>query len=294
MSIGYHIHKNGRSFIVAIGEELERATDHGIEMKTFQIFAMGPRNANINVTAKDTEFFRTMSDEGYRIIVHGSYLDAPWGKKSAAAIGLIKKEFKVCEVLGAYGMIIHLPQLSPTNILPVLNQLLAAKHPRLILYLEVGSVKATADTYETPEKIAALFAGITDRSVGFCVDTAHLWSSGVDISTRDLAEVWIRKFKTIGIQHVTIALNDQVNALGSGCDQHAALTYGTIFGKYNAETGDEHIKNSGLAAFLDWAISDDIPVILERHDDTPKFHGLPVIKNIDSDLITIHSAGYFR
>jgi endonuclease IV len=294
MSIGYHIHKEGRAFIPAIGEDIARAKSHGINMKTFQIFAVGPRNSKVNVTAEDLVFILGLRDEGYRVIVHGSYLDHPWGEKSAGALHIIKSEFRLCEAMKAYGMIIHLPKEHVDKVIPVLNKILEFKPKDLILYLEVGSVKASANTYETPEKIAALFAQIKDPMVGFCVDTAHLWSTGVDISSAKTAGDWINKFRAIGIKHVTIALNDQTRQRGSGVDAHAPLTYGTLFGKYNFSTGTEGIANSGMIAFLDWALLDNIPVILERHDDSPKFNGEPKIKNIDSDLILLHTLGYFK
>ena len=294
MSIGFHIHKEGRSFVSAIGEEIARAKSHGIDMKTFQIFAVGPRNSKVNVTSDDIIFMRGLRAEGYRIIVHGSYLDHPWGEKGVGALHIIKSEFRLCESMNAYGMIIHLPREPVDKVIPILNKILEFKPKNLILYLEVGSVKATANTYETPEKISALFSQIKDSTVGFCVDTAHLWSSGVDISSAKMANDWITRFRTIGIKHVTIALNDQTKPRGSGVDVHSPLTYGTLFGKYNLSSGTENIKQSGLVSYLDWALIDNIPIILERHDDSPKFNGEPKIKNIDSDLILLHTLGYFK
>ena len=294
MSLGFHIHKEGRSFIEATEEELKRAKQHGIDMKSFQIFAAGPRNSKINVTKEDAAYFKSLSEKGYRIIVHGSYLDHPWGAKAAYAIHIIKSEFKVCEEMGAYGMIIHLPKEPVDSVVEVINNLVTFKPKNLILYLEVGSINGGPNTYETPHKIKQLFDKLTSDSVGFCVDTAHLWSSGVDISSRKKAQEWIDEFKKIGIKHVTIAINDQTTILGSGKDVHAPLTYGHMFGKYNPNDGSEPLSHSGIAAMLEWAVQDDIPVILERHDDRPKFHGKPEINNIDSDLMIIRSMGFFK
>ena len=59
---------------------------------------------------------------------------------------------------------------------------------------------------------------------------------------------------------VLIHLNDSFSGLGSGADRHAPLCQGEIWGAY-AE-GD--LRLSGLAAFVDYAVRWDVPVICER------------------------------
>jgi endonuclease IV len=290
MSIGYHIHKEGRSMKDAINGELRRAQSHGIKMRAMQMFVMGPRNSKITVTSEDKEYMRGLSEEGYNIIVHGSYLDNPWGSKPAAALHFIREELKICGEIKANGFILHLARKPAEEIIEMVKRILEMKPAGVKLYLELNSYKAGENTYETPEKIARIFSKFTPPDeVGFCVDTAHLWAAGVDISTREKAAEWIDKYNKIGIQDTTIALNDQITQLGSGVDEHAPLTYGTIFSN-NKDTPNK----SGMEIFLRWSIDRNIPVIMERKDDKPKIKGEPKIKNIDSDLMVIYNMGYYR
>lgn len=137
------------------------------------------------------------------------------------------------------------------------------------VYLETPSVKPQNSHYETPEKLARLFDLVRERAdpdlrfFGLCIDTAHIWASGVDISSREAAEDWLARLEacsaSIPPEAIMFHLNDNRNARGSGRDEHDPLFMGAIWGEYAQEPG-----KSGLAAFLEFANRHDIPTVLER------------------------------
>lgn len=85
---------------------------------------------------------------------------------------------------------------------------------------------------------AAAARGLDSR-LGFCLDTAHLWGAGYDISDPATVDALVAEFdRLIGLDHlVMIHLNDSHSARGSRHDRHAHL-------------GDGHIGRQGLARWL--------------------------------------------
>jgi deoxyribonuclease-4 len=76
---------------------------------------------------------------------------------------------------------------------------------------------------------AAAARGIDDR-IGFCLDAAHLWGAGYDISKPDKVDDVLATFdRLIGLQRLAmIHLNDSESGLGSRHDRHAHLGEGQI------------------------------------------------------------------
>lgn len=75
--------------------------------------------------------------------------------------------------------------------------------------------------------------------LGFCLDTAHLWGAGYDVSTADGANGVLERFdELIGLERLAMVhLNDSRSELGSRTDRHEHL-------------GAGRIGPSGLAALL--------------------------------------------
>ena len=91
------------------------------------------------------------------------------------------------------------------------------------------------------EELAAILdavGGSADR-LAFCLDTAHLWGAGYDISTPDGAAAVLDRFDAlIGLDRLPLMhLNDSKSALGSRSDRHEHI-------------GAGRIGAAGLAAFL--------------------------------------------
>ncbi len=91
------------------------------------------------------------------------------------------------------------------------------------------------------EELAAILDAVGEAAgqLAFCLDTAHLWGAGYDISSREGASAVLDRFKElIGLDRLALVhLNDSKSELGSRSDRHEHLGAGKI--------GPE-----GLAAFL--------------------------------------------
>ena len=78
------------------------------------------------------------------------------------------------------------------------------------------------------EAVAA--RGIPDRRLGFCLDAAHAWASGVDLSNPDATDAFLADFDaSIGLERlVMVHLNDSKVECGSKFDRHEHVGAGRI------------------------------------------------------------------
>jgi deoxyribonuclease-4 len=80
------------------------------------------------------------------------------------------------------------------------------------------------------QEVGAIIRGLTGLAVGACVDTAHLFASGYDISTgAGLASTISELDETVGLENVYVFhMNDSKVALGARVDRHAHIGEGKI------------------------------------------------------------------
>lgn len=123
--------------------------------------------------------------------------------------------------------------------------------PRLLLENDVGGGDSLGHDFE---HLSAVLERLSQYSetLGVCLDTAHLWGAGHDISSADAAQRVLRHFEAVvGMSRLyVIHLNDTNVALGSHRDVHARLGEGII--------GEE-----GLRALLSDPVTDHVAVLLE-------------------------------
>lgn len=103
--------------------------------------------------------------------------------------------------------------------------------PEVMLLLEndVGAGNSLGHNFEQLAAILSLLPQYKERS-GICLDTAHLWGAGYDISDELTTLQMLQTFEeTIGLERLkVIHLNDTKMALGSHRDVHARLGEGII------------------------------------------------------------------
>lgn len=99
----------------------------------------------------------------------------------------------------------------------------------LLLENDVGAGHSLGHSFEQLAAILALLPQYTDR-LGICLDTAHLWGAGHDISTTaSTLQVLNQCDATFGLSRLKVLhLNDTEKALGSHRDVHARLGEGII------------------------------------------------------------------
>jgi deoxyribonuclease-4 len=285
MSIGNHVDK-AKNYVAALKAAVNTALKNGCYMGAAQIFVTNPRSGKPTVSdVEAVEIKQYVAAANLNLYVHSSYLTNPWGEKPGLGKHLARLELGLADAVGARGLIVHLPRKTPAQIAESIAEILEGSTG--VLYLEINSYTASDNTYETPEKINALLAVIRaklppadHKRIGVTVDTAHLWAAGVDVSTRHGAIEWCGRFDVIiGDHPVLVHLNDQIHQCGDGRDEHAPLTYGTIW--------SETKMDGGLGIILEWAVEHSHDAILERKSDKPKINNQPTGCNITADYLTL-------
>lgn len=261
----YEVPKDDASIVSHIKMASESAKESGVAMGAAAIFISDPRELKIIVDKQEIARINKFVEESKLLLIaHASYGSYPWNKNPKAA-NFIKEELKTCESAGIQGLVIHLPSLPPETVTSVIPKLMS--DAKTCIFLETPATSPAKAYYETPKKILTLFAmiektGIQMNKIGLCIDTAHLWSCGVDIASYDAAEKWLNqllKAKTITPDRILIHLNDSLYPCGNGRDAHMALFEGEIWKKYK-----DNPQQSGVAAVMDCAKKHGIAVILER------------------------------
>ena len=112
-------------------------------------------------------------------------------------------------------------------------------------------------------------AGIIDRTetdIDVCVDTAHAFAAGYDLSTPEAVDQTIGEFDdVVGLEHLEyVHLNDSKHECGTNKDEHAHI-------------GEGRIGEAGMERFLNHPDLADVPLALE----TPTEDGKSFAWNID-------------
>jgi deoxyribonuclease-4 len=100
-------------------------------------------------------------------------------------------------------------------------------HFRILIENTAGMGSAVGSTLE---EVGDLVAGLSELGVGACLDTAHLFAAGYDISSETgLEQTMERIEQTIGIDNVPVFhINDSKIPLGGKVDRHAHIGEGKI------------------------------------------------------------------
>ncbi len=253
--------------IKAAMREAEEEAD--FKITAVAIFVGGPHDRRINLKRREGEELNAyLSKTGVRAVAHSSYSASPW-KGDPDAASFIREELAVCRLAGISGLVVHLPKLPIAEVLKYIPRLVNPNVTGVRVYLEIPAVRPGESYYETPAKLALLFQAIRAKLdpellyFGLCLDSAHLWTCGIDLASYESANSWLEGLEAVSgaIPHdrVMIHINDSERPRGAGPDAHAPLAQGKIWGEYRDRLGE-----SGLAAFMDYAQRHDTVCILER------------------------------
>ena len=111
------------------------------------------------------------------------------------------------------------------------------------------------------------FAAIMERlssfgkRIGICLDTAHLWGAGYDVSTADTVDATLREFDSVvGLDWLRVVhMNDSRSAFGSHSDRHANIGQGLI-------------GIDGIGALMRHPALAELTVIIETPAHSPEDH----------------------
>jgi len=108
---------------------------------------------------------------------------------------------------------------------------------------------------------AAAARGVPRARLGFCLDTAHCWAAGVDLSDPGAIDAWLADFDArLGLDRlVMVHLNDSKSERGSHLDRHEHLGAGRI-----GATGLRHILRHPALAHVTYYL--ETPGMDEGYD----------------------------
>ncbi len=235
MRIGAHVSTAG-GVHTAIGRALD------IGANCIQIFAGAPQRwATANFTAEDVAAFRRLANENdvRPTFIHSSYLlnfasaDPDLREKS---INSLRAALSWAQLLGADGVITHLGSSKQADmqeaeriVCQALSIVLerAPAEPMLLLESCAGQGNTIGRQFG---QLGKILRTLRDPRVQICLDTAHVFEAGYDISTPAGLEQTLGQFDgEIGIPHLRVFhVNDSKTALGSNVDRHENIGHGLI------------------------------------------------------------------
>lgn len=175
------------------------------------------------------------------VVIHAPYLinlaspeDEIWGK----SISLLRWTLQRGTLLGARSVVFHTGshrgsgvEAGIVHIAEAIKLILPETPPEVMLLLEndVGAGNSLGHSFEQIRAVLDLLPEYQER-VGVCIDTAHLWGAGYDISSAVSTRAVLQHFdEIIGMDRLKVVhLNDTEKALGSHRDVHARLGEGII------------------------------------------------------------------
>lgn len=211
-------------------------------------FAMFTKNqmrwTDTPLAEKDIEKFKEECNKHgfspYQILPHDSYLI---NLGSPKADGLQKSreafldEMNRCEQLGLVYLNFHpgstLKEVSVDECLKTIAEsinIALDKTNGVTAVIENTAGQGSNLGYEF-EHLAAIIDKVEDKSrVGVCIDTAHSFAAGYDISTEDgFKDVFERFNEVVGFNYLKgMHINDSKKGLGSHVDRHESIGKGVI------------------------------------------------------------------
>ena len=225
--------KNRSNMLDAIKNDCDE-----LNIKCCQIFVAGP--ANTRMSQMDYEKINIYCNESdINLYVHSSYLtigifsickDTKDLPKSKLAIKHLMDQLDACDRLGSKGFVIHLPRKEPSSIINTLKYIIPILNKyKTPFMLEMPASRPDPEkTYETPEKMNNLSNMIFNNYPNFInwswvIDTAHLWSCGIEVDNVKIMEHWFKNQKypeKIGLFHLN---GSSVEHHGTGKDVHRVV-----------------------------------------------------------------------
>ncbi len=277
MRFGFHI-----SIAGGFSKVVERAEVRRCE--TIQFFSRNPRGWKYGPLDKeDVEQFRSsiQSSTLSPIFLHLPYLPNIASQKSKfyeRSIDSIVTDLERAEQLGAHYLIIHIGHRGESSedeaieaVAQGIDQAFERVKNSVILLLE-NTAGQGSEIGSTFEQIKRIINNVHDnKRMGVCLDTAHTFEAGHDLSNKDGIERTIDSFdQTIGLKRLHLFhLNDSKTPLGSRRDRHWHI-------------GEGYIGLDGFRYLVNHPLLKHLPGIMEtpRNDTVEDLKNMKVIRSL--------------
>lgn len=266
MLIGAHVRGGG-----PLTARLDRGVEVGAD--AIQIFTQSPRAWKPTQYAPDALAAYREAARAHESVratfAHATYLinlAATERDQLARSVECLTANLSVARGMGASGLVLHVGSHHGAGLEGVLPQIAAALQvaldnaddpmegdlPACPILLEnaAGSGGTVGRTFEELERV--IDATGRDERVGVCIDTQHLWASGVDYSTIEEANAVVDEVQSrFGMERLgCLHLNDSKVPFASNRDRHE-------------NPGEGSIGADGLAALIGHPALAGLPALLE-------------------------------
>ncbi|MFB3884491.1 MAG: deoxyribonuclease IV [Thermodesulfobacteriota bacterium] len=277
MRFGFHI-----SIAGGFSKVVERARIRGCE--TIQFFSRNPRGWKYSpLNKKDVEEFRSsiQSSNFSPIFLHLPYLPNIASFKSKfykRSIDSIVTDLERAVELGAQYLIIHIGHRLESSedeaaeaVSQGINQAFERIGNSVILLLENTAGQGT-EIGSTFEQIKKIMDGVDEKErMGICLDTAHCFEAGYDLSRKEGLERTLESFdQAIGLKRLHLLhLNDSKTPLGSRKDRHWHI-------------GEGYIGAEAFRDLINHPLLRHLPGIMEtpRKDTVEDLRNMKVIRSL--------------
>ncbi len=267
--VGGHVSTAGGLF-----RGIEKAESIGAEV--MQIFGSSPRSWNRRaITDEEIEKFNTLREEKLiaKVYIHACYL-INFGSNLRESLKRSKNsllaDLELADKINAYGVVVHPGSLKDgTNISDI------SENIKLVLENFEGNAKILIENSagggssvpRTIDEIAEMVRLVNDNRVEVCIDTAHLWGFGIDISTEEKVDKLAEELenKLSGVNVPIVHFNDSKARLGSLLDRHENIGNGQIGIEGLREIASHnYFKNSDLVL--------EVPGLFKNGPDSENIH----------------------
>jgi len=268
MRVGAHV-----SIAGGVDNAVERQRDVGGNCG--QIFTHSPQVwQDPNVGDDEAERFQAETREKLDgpWVIHSSYLVnlcTPKEDLREKSIDSMQAEVDAAAKLGIEYVNVHLGAHTGAgvdagldNAASALDELDVPDGVTVLVESDAGSGTKLGGDFEHLARVLAA----SDRDLEVCLDTAHAFAAGYDLSTATGVEETVTDLdETVGLDNLAcIHLNDSKHECGTNKDEHAHI-------------GEGHIGEAGMRAVLTHPELREVPFVLE----TPNEDGRGFAWNID-------------
>jgi len=244
---------------------VKKALDNAVEMgaDAVQLFVQSPRTWRFpEHDPADLEAFRSKREEaGIPALVHALYLvnlAAPDDAIYAKSVDTMRATVDAACAIEADGVIFHIGshlgagfETGLERVVPALEQVLDRCNERTWLLME-NSAGAGGTMGRSIDELVAIFDALgRHERLGVCLDSCHLFVSGVDVTDAPTWNALLEDLDArIGLDRLrALHANDAKAPLGSNRDRHDNIGEGLI--------------GEGLGVFLAHPKVQGLPVVLE-------------------------------
>jgi deoxyribonuclease-4 len=260
LRIGYHVSISG-----SVDFALDRAREIGCTC--MQIFPSNPRSWAVKeLDEEEMERFRR-KQKSYGIspvFAHMPYLPnlaSPRDEVYDKSRGALAAALERCNLLRIRYLIVHLgshlgsgAEAGRERVASAISEAEKRRgNVTILLENEAGQRNSVGSRLE---ELVSIYNRVDRGSVGFCLDTCHVFAAGYDIRKKEVAQEVV---ETLGIERIhCLHLNDSRYPLGSKLDRHADIGFG-------------HIGKKGFETFLGCEGIAEKPMVMETPlVDTPR------------------------